>query len=82
MKTIKKNFSLLWFAQQRADMKKTIGKYATAELYEVTTHHFKQFLNGQSCRPATSPLQESTISPVTYYGKKSRRHAKVARVTT
>ena len=52
MRTIQKNVSLLWFAQQRADMKKTIGKYATAELYEVTTHHFKQFLNGQSCRPA------------------------------
>ncbi|MDY4756513.1 MAG: phage integrase SAM-like domain-containing protein [Parabacteroides sp.] len=48
----KNNVSLLRFAQQRADLKRSIGKYATAELYEVTTRHFKQFLNGQSCRPA------------------------------
>ena len=82
MRTIQKNVSLLWFAQQRADMKKTIGKYATAELYEVTTHHFKQFLNGQSCRPAD--LTSTRVNDFAGYllRKKSRRHAKVARVTT
>lgn len=52
MRTKKREISLLQFAKQRADQKRAIEKYSTAELYEVTANHFEQFLKGKACRPA------------------------------
>lgn len=53
MKTsTRKQTSLVAYAFARATIKRDMGKYSTAELYEVTARHFKRFLDGRSCKPA------------------------------